>query len=233
MTYQEQKDALYENLLAGATNSRLRDSLEKVKEACDFLEQSHAAITVTSVGRYCNSKWDGPKSQSIRNATHTLLRYVQTRKAQQPLPKAQRNTNNEPLIQDETVRAYVTILKAERDEAIRMKNRIIGGLRKVPGIPVDELIATGFSGPAKYDHKETLGPSPMMISALAKLLDAERLQRMGMELYRDRVRHGITGEVFLERREVEAIRAVIGVPSTPDVTDKVAHVDHQPVQMLK
>ncbi len=102
------------------------------------------AISPTAVGSYCSDRWKGPKTQSIRNSQDTLFRYLQTRMAKQTLPVAAKKQSFEPVIHDETVRAYVTLLKTERDEAIGLKNRIIAGLRSLPGIPIDDLIASGF-----------------------------------------------------------------------------------------
>jgi hypothetical protein len=128
-------DELFASLTAGASNPRLKESLVRLKAACDFLEGSNVSITVTAVGKYCSDRWKGPKAQSIRNAKDTLFAYLQVRRAKQVLPVSSRKLSHEPLIQDETVRAYVALVKSERDEAIRLKNRIVVGLRSVPGLP--------------------------------------------------------------------------------------------------
>ncbi|WP_431276454.1 hypothetical protein ACQ858_09580 [Variovorax ureilyticus] len=202
----EREDVLFENLMAAAENPRLKTSIERVKEACNFLEQSQAAITPTSVGRYCDGRWGGPKAQSIRNARETLLRYVETRQGLQSLPTSPRRDSGEPVIHDETVKAYVSLLRAERDEAIRLKNRIIAGLRKVPGIPIDDLIGSGFKGVAVAPPQKPADPSAAATSALLKLLDADHLAKVGMELHRHRMRNRITGEVLLDKPDVEALR---------------------------
>lgn len=226
----ERRDVLFESLMAAAENPRLKTSIERVQEACNFLEQSQAAITPTSVGRYCDGRWGGPKAQSIRNARETLLRYVETRQGQQSLPTAQRHGGGEPVIHDETVKAYVSLLRAERDEAIRLKNRIIAGLRKVPGIPIDELIGSGFKGVAPPAPQKSAAASGAATSALLKLLDGDRLAKVGMELHRNRMRNRITGEVLLDKPDVEALRLLANDSAEAGGSPALTH---EPLKALK
>lgn len=200
-------DELYESLSERITNIRLRESLSRVKLACDFLDSSKTSITVTSVGRYCEDRWDGPKAQSIRNAKDTLFAYFQVRKAQQVLPDVKRKQPYEPSIQDETVRAYVALLKAERDEATRLKNRIVAGLRTIPGLPIDDLIASGFKSIPQ--ETEVAAVSEPARGALARLFHAEKLLAVGLELYRNRLRHIATKQVLLEKADVEALHSLM------------------------
>jgi hypothetical protein len=202
-------NSLFEGLMAEAKNTRLKQSLERVKEACDFLEATSAEITPTSVGHYCENKWKGPKGQSIRNQPHKLLRYVDTRRGEQKLPTALRRSGAEPVIHDETLRAWVSILRAERDEAIRSKDRIVHGLRSVPGLPIDELIGTGFKSTTESRRASLKTEFPIAVHALKKLLDSVALSKVGMELYKDRVRNCATNSVFLDKAEVEALRGLV------------------------
>jgi hypothetical protein len=213
MTKSTNADELYDSLSEGITNPRLMESLSRVKLACDFLESSKASISVTSVGRYCQDRWDGPKAQSIRNAKDTLFAYFQVRQARQVIPEVARKQSYEPLIQDETVRAYVALLKSERDEAIRLKNRIVAGLRTIPGLPIDDLIASGFKPiPQKT---EAAAVSDEARGALARLFQAEKLSAVGLELYRDRLRHMTTKQILLEKADVEALHSLMRGESAP------------------
>ena len=220
----DRHDVLFESMIADADNPRLKTSLERVKEACDFLEQSRAEITPTTVGRYCDSRWSGPKAQSIRNARGTLLRYVETRRGLQSMPATQRRSGDEPLIYDETVKAYVSTLRAERDEAIRTKNRIIAALRKVPGIPIDELIGNGFKAVAPVATPMPVTLPAAAVTALRKLFEVERLARVGLELHRNRMRNTITGDILLDKPDVEALRLLVDdkteASQAPALTDK-------------
>lgn len=202
-------EAFHASLMEAATNPRNKDSLLRIREACDFLESSRARITLTSVGRYCESKWEGPKAQSIRNAKDTLFAYVQARQSAQVLPSAATKGDFEVQIQDETIRAYVALLKIERDEAVRARNRVIEGLRQIPGVPIDELLATGFKQ-ASRDAQDSVVPKSgdlpkALRSAVTKLLSPEVLATVGLELFKTRIRHMETNQVLLEKTEVEAL----------------------------
>lgn len=233
MSKPKQTDDLFQNLSDSIKNPRLKQSLERIKDACDFLENSRVAITPTAVGKYCEDRWKGPKTQSIRNAQDTLLRYLQARRAQQVLPVAVRKESYEPAIQDETIRAYVTLLKTERDEAIRLKNRIVAGLRSLPGLPIDDLIASGFkSVPNQKEVGEVAAVSDEARGALSRLFSEENLASVGLELYRQRLRHITTKKVLLEKGDVEALQGLMQVQaeasrtallpsSTPVVLDDI------------
>lgn len=202
-------ETLFQNLLAGLTNPRARESLVRIKEACDFLDASKATITPTSVARYCDSRWGGPKSQSIRNAADTLFAYVQARRGGQVLPVGERKKDYEPPIRDESVRAYVALVKAERDEAVRLKNRIIQGLKSIPGIPIDDLLANGFKA-VRVQQVAPATVSPAVVDALRRLLNESNLLSVGLEVYKSRLRHCQTKKVLLEKADYEAIHALLG-----------------------
>lgn len=210
---------IYHRLIDEIDNKRLYESVKRVKAACDFLSATRSRITPTSVGHYCADRWGGPKSQSIRNANTTLFAYLKARSAEQILPQAKKIGNFEPVVQDENIRAYVNLLKAERDEAIREKNRIIVGLRKIPGIPIDDLIRNGgltAIGPATQAVSKQI--STELQSALEKLVNQEVLASVGLELYRHRIRNSLTNKVLLEKSGVEAILSLIA--SNTCETDK-------------
>lgn len=219
---------LLQALTESATNRRFQDSLERVKAACDFLESTRAPITPTAVGRYCTERWGGPKAQSIRNAEATLFAYLKARRAEQVLPPPARNGDYEPQIQDETIRAYVSLLKAERDEAIRSKNRIVAGLRNIPGIPIDELIRDGHL--SESSRKTSAAPNgkvlkPQARAAIECLLDAGALASVGLELYRMRIRDSLTNQVLLEKQHVEALTELLERDKEADQPKSIADVN--------
>ncbi len=223
MAKPNEADQLLSALLSENINARLRDSLERVKAACDFLDSSGVAITPTAVGNYCSDRWKGPKAQSIRNAKDTLFAYLQLRRAHQVLPASTRKASREPLIQDETVRAYVALIKAERDEAVRHKDRIVAGLRTIPGLPIDDLIASGFKPLAAKPERRV---SDEARGALERLFAAENLASVGLELYRHRLRHIATKKVLLEKADVETLLALTNsVGTTTSSAPLLQHAD--------
>lgn len=224
MAKQTGTDELFQTLLADAENPRLRQSLTRVKEACDALEASRLSITPTAVGKYCDDRWQGPKAQSIRNAKDTLFAYLQSRRSKQVLPTAAQDAGYEPPIRDEAVRAYVVLVKSERDEAIRMKNRIIKGLRSIPGVPIDDLIASGFKATAA--PSKPTGISPQARGALARLFSEANLAAVGLELFRNRLRARTTKQVLLEKQDVEALLGLMrNVPDEANPTTPLLTLD--------
>lgn len=207
-------DALYESLIAKASNPRQKASLERVKHASDYLESNGLKVSASSIERYCIDRgWDGPKAQSIRNSKDVLLRYVKLRHAGQRVDTSHPKADGEPAIADETLRAYVQLLKEERDQAVATKRRIEAGLRRLPGIPVDDLIRSGLGG-AAVQPSAAQGPDAQAVdhralNAIRRLFEPAHLADCGLELYKERLRQVSTRNVLLERDEVEALRRLL------------------------
>lgn len=206
----------YDELLAAAGNPRQRASLERIKAACDYLDANGLKISPATIEAYCADRdWDGPKAQSIRNSKHVLMRYVELRRSGQTVHTQVKKTGNgEPHISDESLRAYVQLLKQERDQAVAETSRIKAGLRSVPGIRVDDLLRAKLAGaPAPQlpaPASEKLALLPTQVAAIRALLDPARLAACGLELHKDRVRQQTTKNVLLEKGDVVALRSAIG-----------------------
>lgn len=219
MSINQTLTSFYEDTLASMENPRQRASMERVKAACDYLEANGLKISPTKVERYCVDRgWEGPKAQSIRNSKLVLLRYLELRKSGQSVQQSKKTGSGEPDIADESLRAYVQLLKQERDQAIAEANRIKAGLRGIPGIRVDELLRSKFSDtpitqpPNSTQASTPIGPlplSPSQRSAMGALLDPARLSLCGLELHKDRLRQQSTRNVLLEKTEVEALRSLL------------------------
>lgn len=208
MNAAENIEAIFEQCIAESMNPRQQESLRRIHRACEYLQQQDIRITPSSVERYClDHDWEGPKAQSIRNSP-ALKKYLMLRKSGQVIRSNKKTSHPIPLIADETLRAYVNLLTEERDQAIADKNRIEKGLRSIPGIPVDELIRQGFGAPPLIATRNEVRLSPLVIEALGRLFDAQRLSDCGLKLHRERLIHTLTGNELLERKHVEAIRAL-------------------------
>lgn len=206
MNAQQTVATAYDQLLEQSTNPRQRTSLERIKAACDFLDANGLKISPASVERYClDRQWDGPKAQSIRNSKDVLMRYLQLRQSSQKWSKPAKADSEGPEIADESLRAYVQLLKEERDQAVAEKARIEAGLRKLPGISVDQLLRGAAKGGAVVGAPGSTGISPELRDALKALLDSGRLEACGLELFKGRLRQVTTKNVLLEKQHVEAI----------------------------
>jgi hypothetical protein len=206
-------DITYDEILSKIRNPRQRASLERIKQACDYLDHHGIKITPTSIEEYCRDHgWDGPKSQSIRNSRDVLMKYVDTRHSGQALHRpSSKGTPIEPAIDDESLRAYVQLLKQERDQAVAARARIEAGLRTIPGIKVDELIRAGLGGLNPAPDVSSSKAPPELLKVVSHLLAPERLAACGLELYKDRIRQCLTRNVLLERNEVLQLRLLISL----------------------
>lgn len=208
-------DTAYETLLEGITNPRQRASLERLKAACDYLDSHGLKITPTTVEGYClDRKWDGPKAQSIRNSKEVLMRYIELRRSGQTVHKKRKGASGEPDIADESLRAYVQLLKQERDQALAAKSRIETGLRAIPGIRVDDLLRHALTGAPAPAAVVPSGLPDALRQGLRALLDDARLAACGLELYKGRIRSQATRNVLLEKTEVEALQAALSTESS-------------------
>lgn len=207
-------DGLYGELVDKSTNMRQRQSLERIKLASDYLDSIGLKISPSTVERYCiDHQWDGPKAQSIRNSKDVLYRYLLLRQSGQKLNDT-RKTAQRLAVADETVRAYIALLEQERDQAVAAQRRVEAGLRKIPGIPVDDLIRVGFGGEPREPKKpNNLSLSSALRSALKTLLDEKRLNDFGFEVYKDRIRQKVTRNVFLDKDHVQALRELLAPES--------------------
>lgn len=200
----------YEQIASLINNPRQRESLDRIKAACDYLEKQKVKLTPAAIERYCLDRdWDGPKAQSIRNSKDVLLKYLKLRVSHQVLLEPrQRNERGAPVIVDETLRAYVQLLEEERDQAVASNARIEKGLRSIPGLRVDELLLGKVAqDPVGCHH---LGAPPQLSEAVSRLLDPHLLSKVGLELFKGRIRGLLTKEVLLEKDHVSALRALAG-----------------------
>lgn len=203
-------ETLFSELMELSTNPRRRDSLNRVKKACDYLEQQGMKISLSAIERYCIDRdWGGPKAQSVQNSD-VLRRYVELRKSAQTVQTRRNSSSSEPLIADETIRAYVQLLKEERDQATAARERVEAGLRSIPGIPVDELIRSGFGGKLALPSGVDKTPQLTLAAreALDKLFDPKHLANCGLQLHKERIRQAITGNVLLEKHHIAALRSL-------------------------
>lgn len=142
--------------------------------------------------------------------------YMRLRCAGQTVPRAQLEKTKEPAIHDESLRAYVMLLKQERDQAIAAKSRIEKALRSIPGIPADDLIRAGFGVPTDSLNPPVQPNFPIeVMHALRALLNPEILERCGLQLYKDRIRQTATRNVLVEASGVRILRSLLGDTAGP------------------
>jgi hypothetical protein len=75
-------EAFYDRLIGNTRDHQRATSLQRIRIACDSVEQTMDEYTVADVGRYCVERWGGPKAQSIRNSPSVLMKYIRLRIAE-------------------------------------------------------------------------------------------------------------------------------------------------------
>lgn len=207
-------DLAYAAALGQANNPRQRLSLERIKAACDYLDKNGLKISPATVERYClDREWNGPKAQSIRNSKGMLMRYLELRQSGQRWNTPVKGTKSMPEIADESIRAYVQLLKEERDQALAERSRIEAGLRKLPGLRVDDIIRgippVIAKEVASVAAKPEIPSGSALRDALLVLFDESKLCEVGLEFVKGRLRHSATKNVLLEKGHMEALQALL------------------------
>ncbi|MFL9964564.1 hypothetical protein PQR02_26555 [Paraburkholderia sediminicola] len=71
-------DNLYADLVSAATNPRQLESLERIKKACDYLEEQSVQVTAKAIEHYCvDREWGArkPNPYEIRRSYATMLTF--------------------------------------------------------------------------------------------------------------------------------------------------------------
>lgn len=200
-------DQTYILLREQSQNPREKLSLERIKKACDYLEDNRNRLTPIAVERYCiDHGWEGPKAQSIRNSKDVLYKYFTLRRSQQSWLTRAKSPMGAPQVADESIRAYIQLVTNERDQAIAARLRVEAGLRNILPISADDLIRGHEETPpvAKYTY-----PYQDIIEVAKILLDGQRLSNFGLEIYKDRIRGSVTKNVLLEKKHLIALQKIL------------------------
>lgn len=217
----KQSEKLYNSIVEGDNDSRLKSSLENIKCVCDEIENHGGRIYVGLVGKLCRENYTGPAAQSIRNQPGTLKRYVDLRAAEQLLPTESGQSGEGIKISDPKVRAYVLMLEErvrDCEEVIRILKKLF---TRIAPVEVDKLIAGAFTNgallelpPATGEHgdngNDKLHLSGAARQALEKLTSESHLSPFGLSLYKGRV-ISETRRKFLDKDEVQALLDLLAV----------------------
>lgn len=210
MNVNETLNSVHEELLGSITNTRQKESLERIHVACNYLTENELKITPTSVEKYCRDRgFDGPKAQSIRNSKYVLLKYLNYRGSGQQLGGGRKKEAKTPVIENETIRAYVQLLEQQCAKERAHRLRIEAGLRKLPGISVDALISGVEVTKTVQAEGQGRAIPPELLAAVKVLFNEERLEKCGLEMHKGRIWAQVTHNVLLEKNELEALQKLL------------------------
>jgi hypothetical protein len=136
----------YNELKESLKSSKALEALDRVNEAIEFFTKEKVIFNVASIGRYCEDKWEGPKTQSIRNNT-LLSSFIKeksknVKKSISIVSKKNKNIDNFILnkVEDEEVKEYIKI----QQEKYKLLEEQYNNLKKITNqlkpINIDKMI---------------------------------------------------------------------------------------------
>jgi hypothetical protein len=217
----KESEKFYRSIIDRDHDSRLKRSLESIKNVCDEIERYSGRIYVNRVGKLCLEQFGGPVAQSIRNKPDILKRYVDLRAAEQSLPGRIKQKDNRINISDPKIRAYTLLLEEQvRDyeEQIRILKNL---LMRIAPVEIDKLIAEAFSNGSPLalplisnESSNGVGNSSNLTEparrALGKIINEAHLKLFRLSLYKGRVVDEMRRK-FLEKDEYQALLKLLGV----------------------
>ena len=163
MTLQtENAETCFMRLLQESTSQKFHKSLERVKKACDTIEDMKGLLNYSRVAQYTENHYGSPKRQSIMNSKRLRL-YIDLRKQEytekQPEKKAPSAKNTAPQYPcadlDLKTRVYIDQLRARNalleKSMQQMQKEILQETRRNP-IDMNKSILAG----AQEDHSMQL-----------------------------------------------------------------------------
>jgi len=136
-------EILYEKIYNSASSKR-KNALNKIKKACDFLENDSKKLTVALVGRYCESKFKEPQTQSIRNSDK-YVKYIKLREEERnKVNKDQINYEESIIVKDQSAQAIINMLQEEIKILNKSIQNLKKGTRQISPIDIDKFISESF-----------------------------------------------------------------------------------------
>ena len=225
-----------------ATIDRLVDACDAVESgaAADLLEATHGkmgagrgnrAITPTTIERYVKARrlkdpeWTGPVRVTVQK-DHDLRAYVEAREEERIKPQLPKKPTNR-FRQIEGVLSKVSPIEARMllrhaiekgREAQRTLDILTSGLRRIPGIDIEQLTQSDSRSEEKARNRITtsapLSPSAslhaddraVLKALIDRLQDSDALSRLGLEYENMRIRHKQTKRALVKPDEVALLK---------------------------
>lgn len=214
-----ESDQFYENLLMNTTESTRLLSLKRLKDACDFFcnNKKSKAFTLADIGRYCETTWGGPKTQSIRNSTDVLERYVKLRIAEHSTslslsPSEMASANNSLNLANPAIAHQQYMLALAEVEQLRQEvSRLKVDIKRYTPLTTDQLLAAAGRDSVVSIILESSGGLPLAaLEAIRTLLDPARLSQCEMVIdHHNYLVHEISRNELLSANQVASLQALI------------------------
>jgi hypothetical protein len=190
---------IFERIVNEARHPKSKGAIERIRNACDYLEQHRIPISVPEVGKLCEGS--GPQAQSIRN--NKLFRaYVDARRSEQIVPLSAKSKQDRYISNDVQANAYMRALEVQVSRRNDQNENLMRAIRDLGEFDLRAVLETGRLVRFKPQEEVNLD-----LTGLAKcLLDPSRLRLFGLVLQNERIiAPDRNNRVFLEKSEVEKL----------------------------
>jgi hypothetical protein len=192
-------ESLFDEIFGSAKHPKTRKAIERIKGACDYLEERKIGISASEVAILCRPT---PALQSIHN-NRQFKQYIEVRRVEQkssvtPLSKEVKFVSRDP---DTAAALYALEVQARREKL--EKQNLKRALELSGEYDIQATLRTGrLVGILQRETQVNVELS----AALRRLFDPERLRRAGLEIIGERiVAPNKNGRVFLERDDFRII----------------------------
>jgi len=137
----------YKTLKTDLKSPKALEALERIKEAIDFYKEFNVQFNLSSIGRYCEDKWESPKTQSIRN-NKKFVDYIKEEQKEMKkkdisiVSKKNKNVDNFILnkVEDEETKEYIKIQQEKYKLLEEKYNTLKQSFNDFKNIDIDNLI---------------------------------------------------------------------------------------------
>jgi len=163
---------------------QLKQSLRRVVDACNLLENIKAPITVAAVAKWIAEHSDkgaarGPTAGTIRNQPDVLVRYIRLRAAAQSLPEVfEVDRGIRDRIRDPRLKEYVFLLEARAERLSNERNILLANFRRLEPISLMNLERSVNAENPSIEREVR----PNLQDACKTLLSKSTLEKLGLEI---------------------------------------------------
>jgi hypothetical protein len=198
-TSDSQAEILFGEIVRAAKHPKSQRAIDRIKSACDYLEERKIEISATEVAIFCKPS---PALQSIHN-NRKFKDYITVRRAQQKVPVSPEFKELKFVSKDpDTAAAFYALEVQIRREKTEKQN-----LRRALELSGEyDLQATLSTGRLVKDIPNVAPEVAKLPAVLRRLLDLEHLRKFGLEIVTERViAPNRNGRVFMERDDFRII----------------------------
>jgi hypothetical protein len=196
--------ALFENIVREAKHPKSSAAVERIRAACDYLDEHSIPISIPEVAQLCRTS--GPKAQSIHN-NRKFVHYINARKSEQKLQfHPPTSTTGGYRTDDVQANAMFYALETQISLKNSQNEALIRALRELGVYDIEAILQTGHLTLKTSQHVPLID----LRGLAARILNPLHLRKFGLLIQQDRiVAPDRNDRVFLEKAEVIVLQEII------------------------